>query len=131
MRSLLLSLLVALPGLPASVPAAADVTIVKGEVVHMACPVVAGLDARGDAHAACAMDCARKGEPMALMTNDAIYVIEGSYSADRNAKLLDFVARMVEAKGTISERGGTFYFNIAAMTVQKQSPASARGANSR
>jgi hypothetical protein len=65
------------------------------------------------------MTCARNGDPMAVLTDDAVYLIEGSYAAEKNAKLLDFVAKKVEAKGTITERDGRKYLNIAAMMVQK------------
>ncbi|MCC6992085.1 MAG: hypothetical protein IT181_23980 [Acidobacteria bacterium] len=100
-------------------PAQADFTIVRGEVVDLACSVNKGAAGTGESHAACAMTCAKNGDPMALLTDDAVYVIEGSYAADKNAKLLDFVARKVEAKGSITERDGRKYINIAAMMVQK------------
>lgn len=98
---------------------ASEVTTVRGEVVDLACSVSRGASGTGESHAVCAMTCARNGNPMAVLTADAVYVIEGSYTADKNAKLLDFVARKVEAKGTITERDGTIYINVAAMTVQK------------
>lgn len=100
-------------------PAAAELKTVKGEITDLECSLSKGAAGTGDAHAACAMNCARNGALMALLTDDAVYVIEGSYAADRNAKLLDFVAKKVEAKGTISERDGTLHINIAAMMVQK------------
>jgi hypothetical protein len=99
--------------------AAADVKTVRGEIVDLACSLSKGAAGKGEDHAACAMSCAKNGDPMALLTDDAVYVIEGSYAADKNAKLLDFVARKVEAKGTISERDGKLYLNVAAMMVQK------------
>lgn len=98
---------------------AADLKTVKGEIVDLACSLSRGTAGTGDDHAACAMSCARKGEPMALLASDAVYVIEGSYAADGNAKLLDFVARKVEAKGSVTERDGRTFINIAAMMVQK------------
>lgn len=98
---------------------AAEVKTVKGEVIDLECSLSKGAAGKGEAHAACAMGCAKNGDPMALLTDDAVYVIEGSYAADKNAKLLDFVARKVEAKGTITERDGKLYINVAAMMVQK------------
>lgn len=98
---------------------AAEVKTVRGEIIDLECSLSKGAAGKGEEHAACAMGCAKNGDPMALLTDDAVYVIEGSYAADKNAKLLDFVARKVEAKGTISERDGTLYINVAAMMVQK------------
>lgn len=98
---------------------AAEVKTVRGEIIDLECSLSKGAAGKGEEHAACAMGCAKNGDPMALLTDDAVYVIEGSYAAGKNAKLLDFVARKVEAKGTISERDGKFYINVAAMIVQK------------
>lgn len=98
---------------------AAGVTTVRGEIIDLACSLRKGAAGQGEDHAACAMGCAKNGDPMALLTADAVYVIEGSYAADTNAKLLDFVAKKVEAKGTITERDGRMYLNVAAMMVQK------------
>lgn len=114
LSSLALLVIVAL-----AAPLRAEVTVVKGEIVDLACSTSKGDAGRGDGHAACAMTCARDGGPMALLADDAVYVIEGSYAAEKNAKLLDFVARKVEAKGAITERDGRMYLNIAAMMVQK------------
>jgi hypothetical protein len=98
---------------------AAEIKTVRGEIVDLACSLSKGAGGTGEDHAACAMSCAKNGNPMGLLTDDAVYVIEGSYTADKNAKLLDFVAKKVEAKGSITERGGKMYLNVAAMMVQK------------
>lgn len=98
---------------------AAELKTVTGEITDLECSLSKGASGQGEAHAACAMNCAKTGAQMALLTDDGVYVIEGSYAADNNAKLLDFVAKKVEAKGTITERDGTRYLNVAAMMVQK------------
>jgi hypothetical protein len=98
---------------------AADVSIVRGEVMHLECPIDKSHTGRGERHAACAMTSARNGDPMVLLTDEGVLLIEGSYVAEKNAKLLDFVGRLVEAKGTVTERDGRKYLNIAAMMVQK------------
>jgi hypothetical protein len=118
MRNVLL-LSFALVVVALAAPLRAEVTIVKGEIVDLACSLSKGDGGKSDRHAACAMTCARNGDPMAVLTDDAVYLIEGSYAAEKNAKLLDFVAKKVEAKGTITERDGRKYLNIAAMMVQK------------
>lgn len=100
-------------------PGGADLRTVTGEVVDLDCSLTRAEAGRGEAHAACAMTCARRGDQMAILTADAVYFVEGSYAANRNAKLLDFVARRVEAKGTVSERDGTLRINVASMAVAK------------
>jgi hypothetical protein len=100
-------------------PAGADFRTVTGEVVEIDCPLSKGNAGRGEAHAACAMSCARSGNQMAILAADAVYLVDGDYTANRNAKLLDFVARRVEAKGTIAEQGGTLRITVASMAVVK------------
>ena len=98
---------------------AADRATIKGEVVDLECSLNKNAEGKGDAHAACAMSCARNGQAMAILTADDVYLIEGDYTANKNAKLLDFVAKKVEAKGSVTERDGKKIINIAAMMVQK------------
>jgi type 1 fimbria pilin len=106
-------------GLALGASAMADNRTVRGEVVDLACSISKGDGGKGEAHGACAMTCARKGDQMAILANDAVYLVEGDYAANQNAKLLDFVARKVEAKGNVTERDGKKIINIAAMLVQK------------
>lgn len=100
-------------------PLTADLRTVTGEVVDLDCRLTKGEGGRGEAHAACAMTCARKGNQLAILTADAVYLVDGDYTANRNAKLLDFVARRVEAKGSVSERDGAMRINVASMAVAK------------
>lgn len=99
--------------------AAAPPTSVKGEVVDLECSLSKGAAGRGAAHAACAMGRAKDGNQMAILATDEVYLIDGDYTANKNAKLLDFVAKTVEAKGTISEKDGKKHINVAAMVVVK------------
>ena len=65
------------------------------------------------------MTCARKGDPVAILTDDAVYVVDGDYTANRNAKLLDFVAKRVEAKGDVVEKDGQWRITGASMALLK------------
>ena len=91
----------------------------RGEVVDLECSLSKGAGGRGDAHGACAMDCARRGNQMAILTDDAVYVIRGDYTANSNAKLLDFVARRVEAKGHVEDADGKRTITVASMAIAK------------
>jgi hypothetical protein len=86
-------------------PMAAPMTI-KGEVVDVACATKKAPGGKGADHASCAMACAKKGMPAGIMTADAIYTVTGDYAANSNAKLLDFVAKMVEVNGDVTEKDG-------------------------
>jgi molybdopterin-guanine dinucleotide biosynthesis protein A len=101
------------------VPAyAADITV-KGEVVDIACSTSKGAGGRGDAHAACAMACAKKGQPVGILTADAVYEITGDYAANKNAKLLDFVAKQVTVSGEVTEKDGKKLLNVKSIAVAK------------
>ena len=97
---------------------AADMTV-KGEVVDVACATKKGEGGKGDGHAGCAMSCAKRGQPIGILTADAIYVISGDYTANNNAKLLDFVAKQVEVTGAVSERDGQKMLDVKAIRLAK------------
>ena len=99
------------------VPAfAADMTI-KGEVVDIACATSKKEAGKGPAHATCAMVCAKKGQPIGVMTADAIYTVTGDYTANTNAKLLDFVAKTVIVTGTVTEKDGVKSINVKSIKL--------------
>lgn len=95
-----------------SMPVAASDTTITGEVVDIACAMKKGEGGKGDAHAGCAMACAKKGAPMGIMTADAIYQVAGDYTANNNAKLHEFVAKKVQVVGEVSEKDGTKMITI-------------------
>jgi hypothetical protein len=90
---------------------AADMTV-KGEVVDVACSTSKKEAGKGAAHASCAMVCAKKGQPVGILTADAIYTVTGDYASNSNAKLLDFVAKNVIVTGEVSEKDGVKSINV-------------------
>ena len=97
-----------------TLPTFGEVKTISGEVVDSVC-VTKDAAKKGESHAACAMACAKKGNQMALLTSDGIYNIVGAYAANNNAKLLDFVAKPVEAKGEVSQKDGKWQIDVASM----------------
>ena len=97
---------------------AADMTV-KGEVVDIACATSKKEAGKGAAHASCAMVCAKKGQPVGILTADAIYTVTGDYTANTNAKLLDFVAKSVIATGEVSEKDGVKSINLKSIKLAK------------
>lgn len=97
---------------------AADMTV-KGEVIDVACALSKGDGGKGEAHAACAMSCAKGGRAVGILTaNDVIFEVTGDYAANNNAKLLDFVAKKVEVTGEVSERGGKKLMAVKTIKLQ-------------
>ena len=97
---------------------ASDMTV-RGEVVDVACSTSKGASGKGDDHAACAMSCAKRGQPVGILTADAIYVITGDWAANKNAKLLDFVAKQVEVTGEVSEKDGQKMMSVKSLKLAK------------
>ena len=92
----------------AGVPLAADhATTLKGEVVDQAC-YTKDKGNVGEKHKDCGLTCAKKGSKLAFVTADGgVYTIVGAYTDNKNAKLVDLFAMPVEAKGEVTEKGGT------------------------
>jgi hypothetical protein len=98
-------------------PALASDMTVKGEVVDVACSTSKKEAGRGDAHASCAMVCAKKGQPVGILTADAIYTVTGDYASNSNAKLLDFVAKNVVVTGEVTEKDGQKTINVKSIKL--------------
>src|SRR5258708_13592746 len=90
---------------------------VKGEVVDIACATSKKEAGKGAAHASCAMSCAKGGQPVGILTADAIYTVTGDYAANKNAKLLDFVAKNVIVTGAITEKDGVKSINVKSIKL--------------
>jgi hypothetical protein len=95
-----------------TVPASAQIATVKGQLVDELCSLMKPPHDNGDAKSAaevasCAMECARSGQPVALLTADGkLYRVTGGLAANRNAKLIAHMSRTVEIRGEVTERGG-------------------------
>lgn len=85
---------------------AKEVTI-KGEVIDQPCYEGKGAGGRGEAHKGCALSCAKRGNQLAIVDEkNNVYSITGDYSANKNEKLIPFVAETVEVKGVVTEKDG-------------------------
>lgn len=88
---------------------------IKGEVVDIACQKTKGAGGVGVGHIGCIMTCARRGDPLGIVTDDAVYEIAGDYAADKNAKLIDFLAQQVEATGEVTTKDGKKIITVTSM----------------
>ena len=94
-------------------PAFAKEATVKGQVVDQSCytkdmKANAGQDHKMPQDVTdCATACAKKGAPLALLTEDGkLYQITGGLAADMNAKLIPHIAHTVEITGDVTEKEG-------------------------
>jgi hypothetical protein len=100
----------------ASVKAVSDTEVtVKGEVIDQPCYDKGG--SKGEAHKACALSCAKRGNQMAILEDgtNTVYSITGDYSTNKNEKLIPFVAETVEVKGTVTEKDGKKMLNVTSI----------------
>ena len=106
-----------------AVPAFAAPVTLKGEIVDQACYVKDKANNAGKDHkmpkdtADCAIGCAKKGAPLALLTSDGkVYTITGDMVANNNAKLIAHVSHTVAITGDVTEKDGKM--SIAGATVK-------------
>lgn len=80
---------------------------IKGEVVDVACYLAKG--AKGEGHIGCGTACAKAGGSLGILTADGkLYVslLPDDHGNEPNAKLVEHVGHMVEATGSVRNKGG-------------------------
>jgi hypothetical protein len=92
------------------------VQTVKGEVVDVQCQMKDAKN-KGGEHADCAMSCAKRGAAMGILTDKGVYTITGDMTKDKNAKLIEFVSKKVEATGAVSEKDGKSTIDVTTMKL--------------
>ena len=80
---------------------AAQVVTVMGELVEVMCHGRLGDEARGAAHAECALKCATAGNDLAILTEDGLYVVTGRAAGGED--LFGFIGVEVAAAGVVTE----------------------------
>ena len=90
-------------------PAFAKEMTVKGQIVDQGCYLKDKANT-GNNHGDktdCATMCAKKGAPMAIVTEDGkVYQLGGGLAADSNAKIVPHVSHTVEVTGDVTEKDG-------------------------
>jgi hypothetical protein len=96
-----------------ALPASAATETISGKLIDKSC-YDHDKTATGSTHkmngkdvADCAAACARKGQPVALLTSDGkVYTIKGGLAADNNAKLVAHMGHTVSITGDVTGTGG-------------------------
>ena len=82
---------------------------IQGLVRDIACPIQNHESTARKFNRDCALQCARRGSPLAVLTDDGTMYLPISASmpdTDQRAKLLPFVGKYVQVKGDVYERKG-------------------------
>jgi hypothetical protein len=96
-----------------TVPVLAATETITGKVIDQSCYKAdnsnTGVDHKmksGDVKD-CAIDCAKKGRPLALLTTDGkVYTIGGGLAASNNEKLVAHVSHTVAITGDVTTKDG-------------------------
>ena len=110
-----------------SAPAFAKTETIKGQVVDQQCYLMDSANNKGVDHKMpkdvkdCAIGCAKKGQPLALLTSDGkLYTIAGGLAANNNAKLVPHISHTVEITGDVSEKDGKMEIASDKLTMLKK-----------
>ena len=94
--------------------------VVKGQIVDQACYMKDMASNKGVDHKMpaetkdCAIACAKKGAPLALLTADGkVYTIGGGLAANNNEKLVAHVGHTVEITGDTADMAGKMMITAA------------------
>ncbi len=99
-------------------PAFAKTETVKGQLIDQECYL---MEKKVDADATCAVQCAKAGKPVALLTSDGtVYQVTGGLAANKNAKLTAHMLHMVEITGDVTTKAGTLSIAANSLTMAKQ-----------
>jgi hypothetical protein len=94
----------------------------KGLVVEASCYRKLGADkATAAEHNACALDCVKKGQPLAIVTDDdGVRVIVGDMSKDNFAKMTQYIGKRVAVTGKASKDAfSSLYIDVATISPTK------------
>jgi len=97
---------------------------IKGQIVDQTCYMKDKVNNKGVDHKMpadtkdCATACAKKGQPIALLTADGkVYTIAGGLAADNNAKLIPHLSHTVEITGDTMDMGGKLMITADAVKM--------------
>lgn len=82
--------------------AAADEATITGQIVYVNC-YLKFTDVQSDGYQACSGESTRRGQSLALIAADGMYIIKGDWTKNKNEKLAAFIDQKVVATGDVSE----------------------------
>ncbi|HUR34634.1 MAG TPA: hypothetical protein VM032_12615 [Vicinamibacterales bacterium] len=117
MRTLIAGLMVGAFVVLGSTATFAKTATVKGQLVDQECYL---MEKKVDTDNACAIECAKSGKPVALLTADGkVYEVTGGLAANKNAKLTGHMLHTVEITGEVTEKSGKLSIAADSLTMAK------------
>lgn len=87
-----------------------------GEVIDLTC--YASHAGEGAKHAKCALDCIKKGNPVAILSKGLLYAVISSDHESPNTKLAPFAGKQVVVTGEQSEKAGMHFIDLQTVVEQ-------------
>lgn len=106
-----------------SAPAFAATQTVKGQIIDASCYAKdksnTGVDHKMPQDVKdCAIACAKRGRPMAILASDGkVYTIGGDLAANNNEKLVPHVSHTVEVTGDVMMKDGATMITASALKM--------------
>jgi hypothetical protein len=98
---------------------------IEGLVRDISCPIQNKTATATRFNLACALECAKEGSPLIILTKDgAIYtpISNSMPDKDQRERLMPFVGKYVKATGQLFEREGTHAIAIKEINEMKEVP---------
>jgi hypothetical protein len=98
---------------------------IEGLVRDISCPIQNKTATATRFNLACALECAKEGSPLIILTKDgAIYtpISDSMPDKDQRERLMPFVGKYVKATGQLFEREGTHAIAIKEIKEMKEVP---------
>lgn len=97
-----------------------DPAVITGEIVETYC--WAKMAIGGIEHAACGIECAKRGIPIAIVdarSRDAYVLLPGRDKRSVPSDLIAAMGRTVSIRGEIQRRGGTNFLSVQSWTMSR------------
>lgn len=110
--------------LAGSASVSAKTETITGKIVDMNCYLKDKVNNAGNDHkmpkdtADCAVECAKEGSPLALLTSDGkVYEIAGALAENKNAKLIPHITHTVSITGDTMDMSGKMMIHASELKM--------------
>ena len=91
---------------------------ISGMLVEAGCAAMAGAQPSPE-HVACMVRCAKKGDPIGILTEDGLYKITGDWASNNGDKLAELMAKQVHATGETSKAGEDLLLEVSTIELAR------------
>ena len=98
---------------------------IEGLVRDISCPIQNKEATATNFNLKCALDCAKRGSPLIILTKDGVIytpISDGMPDQDQRQRLMPYVGKYVKATGKLFERAGTHAIAIDEIKEMKDVP---------